>query len=170
VIPHSALPDRPDPPEASRPTAGPGSVPGGAKRTRRHVTRILLVALGVVIYVPATVLMTIQVAGASELQALFDWLTGRCGATCSAREALATATEIAPIVITAPCLGWIAYIWIRRGRRDDRQVGAIERYLETAPERVSPHAIEEDEAEDRYLYRDRQGRLRPVYPPAAPPD
>ena len=133
---------------------------------RRHVKRIVLVALGAAIYVPALVLMTIQVAGGTELQELFDWLTGSCGATCSTREVLATAIQIAPMVLTAPVLAWIAYIWVKRGRSDDRQVDGIERYFETAPDRVSPHAI--DDQEDRYLYRDRRGRLRPVHPPQAP--
>ena len=110
-------------------------------------------------------LMTIQVAGGTELQELFDWLTGRCGASCSTREALATAIQIVPIVLTAPVLAWIAYIWVKRGRRDDRQVDGIEHHFETAPERVSPYAIDEEEEGDRYLYRDRRGRLRPVFAP-----
>ncbi len=143
--------------------ARPGHAVRGASPARRHVGRIVLVALGAAIYVPALVLMTIQVAGGTELQELFDWLAGRCGAACSAREVLATAIEIAPIVLTTPVLAWIAYIWVKRGRRDDRQVDRIERHFETAPDRVSPHTI--DEKEDRYLYRDRQGRLRPVFAP-----
>ena len=130
---------------------------------RRHVKRIVLVALGAAIYVPALVLMTIQVAGGTELQELFDWLTGRCGASCSAREALATAIQIAPIIATAPVLVLIAWIWVKRGYRDDRQVSAIDHHFETMPERVSPYAIGDVEEDDRYLYRDRQGRLRPVY-------
>jgi len=66
-------------------------------------------------------------------------------------------------------LAWIGIIWIRRGRRSDREAEAIAGEFDGAPERVSPHAIEEED-EDRYLYRDRQGRLRPVYPPAVPSD
>ena len=64
-----------------------------------------------------------------------------------------------------PVLAWIAYIWVKRGRRDDRQVDGIEHHFETAPERVSPYAIDEEEEGDRYLYRDRRGRLRPVFAP-----
>lgn len=143
--------------------ARPGHAVRGASPASRHVKRIVLAVLGAAIYLPAMILMTIQVAGGTELQALFDWLTGRCGANCSVREELATAIQIAPIVLTAPVLAWVAYIWVKRGRRDDRQVDRIERHFETAPDRVSPYAI--DEEEDRYLYRDRQGRLRPVFAP-----
>ena len=131
--------------------------------TRRHLARILAVVLAAAIYLPAMGLMTIQVAGGTELQELFDWLTGRCGASCSAREALATAIQIAPIIATAPVLVLIAWIWVKRGYRDDRDVSAIDHHFETMPERVSPYAIGDVEEDDRYLYRDRQGRLRPVY-------
>lgn len=168
--------DHPGPPDPADPL-GPYSRAARARNasdigrlTRRHLTRILAVVLAAAIYLPAMGLMTIQVAGGTELQELFDWLTGRCGGTCSTREVLATAIQIAPIVLTAPVLAWIGFIWVKRGRRDDRQVDGIERHFETAPERVSPHAVDEDETSDRYLYRDRQGRLRPVYPPAAPSD
>lgn len=142
-----------------------GRVARRAKPARRHVVRILAVVLGAIIYLPAMALMTIQVAGGTELQELFDWLTGRCGATCSTREALATAIQIAPIVVTGPVLALIGFIWVKRGYRDDRRIGAIEHDLATAPDRVSPYAVDEDETNDRYLYRDRQGRLRPVYAP-----
>ena len=93
--------------------------------TRRHLARILAVVLAAAIYLPAMGLMTIQVAGGTELQELFDWLTGRCGASCSAREALATAIQIAPIIATAPVLVLIAWIWVKRGYRDDRDVSSI---------------------------------------------
>jgi hypothetical protein len=159
---------RATPSGSRRQTVGPGAFPGAAAGNRRHVIRILLVVLGIVIYLPAVALMTIQVAGANELQALFDWVTGRCGANCSQRELLATAIQIVPIVVTAPVLAWIAYIWVKRGRRGDRQVSAIEHHFDTAPERVSPYAIDEEEQDERYLYRDRQGRLRPVYAPPPP--
>jgi len=134
--------------------------------TRKHLVRIVLLTLGCVVYLPAMILMTIQVAGPIELQALFDWLTGRCASDCNGWNMLATAVQIVPIIVTGPVLAWIGIIWIRRGRRSDREAETIADYFETAPERVSPHAIEEDE--DRYLYRDRQGRLRPVYAPTPP--
>jgi len=134
--------------------------------TRKHLVRVALLTLGCVVYLPAMVLMTIQVAGAIELQGLFDWLTGRCTGGCDRWKALATAIQIAPIIVTGPVLLWIGIIWVRRGRRSDREAEAIAGEFATAPDRVSPHAIEEDE--DRYLYRDRQGRLRPVYAPPAP--
>jgi len=123
--------------------------------------RIALLALGCVVYLPAMALMVVQVAGPTQLQALFDWLTGRCAADCNGWTVLATAIQIAPIIVTGPVLAWIGIIWVRRGRRSDREAEAIAGEFATAPDRVSPHAIEEDE--DRYLYRDRQGRLRPVY-------
>jgi len=135
--------------------------------TRRHLVRVALLTLAFVVYLPAMVLMTIRVAGPIELQALFDWLTGRCASDCNGWNVLATAIQIAPIIVTGPVLAWIGIIWLRRGRRSDREAEAIASHFDTAPERVSPHAIEEDE--DRYLYRDRQGRLRPVYAPP-PPD
>lgn len=135
--------------------------------TRKHLIRIALLALGCVVYLPAMALMVIQVGGPTELQALFDWLTGRCTADCNGWTVLATAIQIAPIIVTGPVLTWIGIIWVRRGRRSDRDAATIASHFDTAPERVSPHAIEEDE--DRYLYRDRQGRLRPVYAPP-PPD
>lgn len=134
--------------------------------TERNVVRILLVGMGAVIYLPAAVLATIQIAGPADLQALFDWMTGRCAANCSDREIIATAIQIAPIVLTVPVLAWLAIIWVIRGGRADRQVTAIDRHFATAPDRVSPHAIEAEE--ERYLYRDRQGRLRPVYSPPTP--
>jgi len=134
--------------------------------TGKHLTRIALLALGCVVYLPAMVLMTIQVAGPIELQALFDWVTGRCTGDCNGWNVLATAIQIAPIIVTGPVLAWIGIVWVRRGRRSDREAKAIAEHFDTAPERASPHAIEEDE--DRYLYRDRQGRLRPVYTPPAP--
>jgi hypothetical protein len=134
--------------------------------TRKHLIRIALLALGCVVYLPAMILMAIQVAGAIELQALFDWVTGRCTGDCNGWNVLATAIQITPIIVTAPVLVWIGLLWVRRGRRSDREAVAIADYFDKAPERVSPHAIEEDE--DRYLYRDRQGRLRPVYAPPAP--
>lgn len=135
--------------------------------TRKHLVRIALLIFGVALYLPATILMTIRVAGPIELQALFDWLAGRCASDCNGWNVLATAIQIAPIIVTGPVLTWIGIIWVRRGRRSDREVEAIASHFDTTPERVSPHAIEE--AEDRYLYRDRQGRLRPVYAPP-PPD
>lgn len=136
--------------------------------TRKHLGRIALLTLGCVVYLPAMILMAIRQAGPFELQALFDWLTGRCAGDCNGWNALATAIQIAPIIVTGPVLVWIGLLWVRRGRRSDREAEAIADYFDTAPERVSPHAIEEDE--DRYLYRDRQGRLRPVYapPPSTP--
>lgn len=158
----SAFPDRNTPRGSRRRQGGQKSRANGASPTRRHITRLSLVVLGAVIYLPAMVLMTIQAAGGIRLQGLFDWLTGRCGATCSTREVLATAIQIAPIIVTAPVLAWIAYIWVMRGRRDDRQIGTIEQHFEAAPERISPYAV--DDTEDRYLYRDRRGRLRPIFP------
>jgi hypothetical protein len=136
--------------------------------TRKHLGRIALLTLGCVVYLPAMILMAIRQAGPFELQALFDWLTGRCAGDCNGWNALATAIQIAPIIITGPVLVWIGLLWVRRGRRSDREAEAIAEHFDKAPERVSPHAIEEDE--DRYLYRDRQGRLRPVYapPPSTP--
>lgn len=134
--------------------------------TRKHFVRIALLALGCLVYLPAMALMVIEVAGPTQLQALFDWLTGRCTADCNGWTVLATAIQIAPIIVTGPVLAWIGIIWVRRGRRSDREAEAIAGELAAAPDRVSPHAIEEDE--DRYLYRDRQGRLRPVYAPPAP--
>ena len=131
--------------------------------TRKHLVRIALLTLGCVVYLPAMVLMVIRVAGPIELQTLFDWMAGRCAGNCSGWDALATAIQIAPIIVTGPVLTWIGITWIRRGRRSDREAEAIAGEFDRAPERVSPHAIEEDE--DRYLYRDRQGRLRPVYAP-----
>jgi len=110
--------------------------------------------------------MIIRVAGPIELQALFDWLAGRCAGSCSGWNALATAIQIAPIIVTGPVAAWIGVIWVRRGRRSDREAEAIADHFNISPERVSPHEIEEDE--DRYLYRDRQGRLRPVYAPTPP--
>ena len=137
--------------------------------TRKHLVRITLLTLGCVVYLPAMVLMIIRVAGPIELQALFDWLAGRCASDCNGWNVLATAIQIAPVIVTGPVLAWIGIIWIRRGRRSDREAEAIAGEFDGAPERVSPHAIEEED-EDRYLYRDRQGRLRPVYPPAVPSD
>lgn len=134
--------------------------------TRKHLVRVALLTLGCVVYLPAMVLMTIRVAGPIELQALFDWLTGRCVSDCDGWNVLATAIQIAPIIVTGPVLAWIGIIWVRRGRCSDRETEAIASHFDTAPERVSPHVIEEDE--DRYLYRDRQGRLRPVYAPPPP--
>jgi hypothetical protein len=136
--------------------------------TRKHLGRIALLTLGCVVYLPAMILMAIRQAGPFELQALFYWLTGRCAGDCNGWNALATAIQIAPIIITGPVLVWIGLLWVRRGRRSDREAEAIAEHFDKAPERVSPHAIEEDE--DRYLYRDRQGRLRPVYapPPSTP--
>lgn len=136
--------------------------------TSKHLIRIALLTLGCAVYLPAMILMTIQVTGPTELQALFDWLTGRCSSDCNGWNMLATAIQIVPIIVTGPVLLWIGIIWVRRGRRSDREAKAVADHFATAPERVSPHAIEEDE--DRYLYRDRQGRLRPVYapPPSAP--
>lgn len=131
--------------------------------TRKHLVRIALLTLGCVAYLPAMILMAIQVAGPNDLLALFNWLTGRCTGDCNGWNVLATAIQIAPIVITGPVLVWIGLLWVRRSRRSDREVEAIAGEFDTAPERVSPHAIEEDE--DRYLYRDRRGRLRPVYAP-----
>ena len=136
--------------------------------TRKHLVRIALLTLGCVVYLPAMVLMIIRVAGPIELQALFDWLAGRCASDCNGWNVLATAIQIVPIIVTGPVLVWIGIIWVRRGRRSDRAAEAIAGEFDKAPARVSPHAIEEDE--DRYLYRDRQGRLRPVYapPPTTP--
>lgn len=136
--------------------------------TRKHLVRIALLTLGCAIYLPAMILMTIQAAGPIELQALFDWLAGRCASDCNGWNVLATAIQIAPIIVTGPVLAWIGVLWVRRARRSDREAEAIADHFDKAPERVSPHAIEEDE--DRYLYRDRQGRLRPVYgpPPTVP--
>lgn len=134
--------------------------------TRKHLVRIALLTLGCVVYLPAMILMTIQVAGPIELQALFDWLAGRCASDCNGWNVLATAIQIAPIIVTGPVLAWIGLLWVRRARRSDREADAIAEHFATAPDRVSPHAIEEDE--DRYLYRDRQGRLRPVYTPPSP--
>jgi hypothetical protein len=128
---------------------------------------VALLALGCMVYLPAMILMTIQVAGPTDLQTLFDWLAGRCAGDCNGWTVVGTAIQIAPIIVTGPVLTWIGIIWMRRSRRSDREVEAIASHFDTAPERVSPHAIEE--AEDRYLYRDRQGRLRPVYAPP-PPD
>ena len=132
--------------------------------TRKHLIRIALLALGCVLYFPAMILMVIQVAGPIRLQALFDWLTGHCSSDCNGWNMLATAIEIVPIIVTGPVLAWIGLIWVRRGRQSDRQVKTIADHFEKAPDRVSPYAIEEED-EDRYLYRDRQGRLRPVYGP-----
>jgi len=134
--------------------------------TRRHLVRIALLTLGCVVYLPAMVLMIIQVAGPIELQALFDWLAGRCAGDCNGWNVLATAIQIVPIIVTGPVLAWIGIIWVRRGRRSDHEAEAIAGEFDKAPDRVSPHTIDEDE--DRYLYRDRQGRLRPVYAPPAP--
>jgi hypothetical protein len=134
--------------------------------TGKHLARIALLALGCAVYLPAMILMAIRQAGPFELQALFDWLTGRCAVDCNGWNALATAIQIAPIIVTGPVLVWIGIIWVRRGRRSDQEAKAIAEHFDTASERVSPHAIEEDE--DRYLYRDRQGRLRPVYAPPTP--
>ena len=134
--------------------------------TRKHLVRIALLTLGCVVYLPAMVLMIIQVAGPIELQALFDWLAGRCAGNCNGWNVLATAIQIVPIIVTGPVLAWIGIIWVRRGRRSDREAEAIAGEFDKAPDRVSPHTIDEDE--DRYLYRDRQGRLRPVYAPPAP--
>ncbi|WP_066809631.1 hypothetical protein [Sphingomonas asaccharolytica] len=131
--------------------------------TRKHLVRIALLTLGCALYLPAMVLMTIQVAGPIALQALFDWLAGRCASDCNGWNVLATAIQIGPIIVTGPVLAWIGIIWIRRGRRSDREAEAIAGEFDKASARVSPHAIEEDE--DRYLYRDRQGRLRQVYAP-----
>lgn len=135
--------------------------------TRKHLVRIALLISGCVVYLPAMILMAIRVAGPIELQALFDWLTGRCVSDCNGWNVLATAIQIAPIIVTGPVLAWIGIIWVRRGRRSDREAEAIAGEFDKAPVRVSPHAIEEDE--DRYLYRDRQGRLRPVYAPPQRP-
>jgi hypothetical protein len=134
--------------------------------TGKHLARIALLALGCVVYLPAMILMAIRQAGPFELQALFDWLTGRCGGDCNGWNVLATVIQIAPIIVTGPVLVWIGIVWVRRGRRSDHEAKAIADHFETAPKRVSPHAIDEDE--DRYLYRDRQGRLRPVYAPTPP--
>jgi len=134
--------------------------------TRRHLVRIALLTLGCVVYLPAMVLMIIQVAGPIELQALFDWLAGRCAGDCNGWNVLATAIQIVPIIVTGPVLAWIGIIWVRRGRRSDHEAEAIAGEFDKAPDRVSPHTIDEDE--DRYLYRDRQGRLRPVYAPPPP--
>ena len=134
--------------------------------TRKHLVRIALLTLGCVVYLPAMVLMIIQVAGPIELQALFDWLAGRCAGNCNGWNVLATAIQIVPIIVTGPVLAWIGIIWVRRGRRSDHEAEAIAGEFDKAPDRVSPHTIDEDE--DRYLYRDRQGRLRPVYAPPAP--
>lgn len=134
--------------------------------TRKHLGRIALLTLGCALYPPAMILMVIRVAGPTELQALFDWFTGRCASDCNGWNMLATAIQIAPIIVTGPVLAWIGIIWVRRGRRSDREAEAIAGEFDKAPARISPHAIEEDE--DRYLYRDRQGRLRPVYAPPAP--
>ena len=156
----------PDPTDPLEPYRRPGRARNASdigRLTRRHVARILAVILAAAIYLPAMGLMAIQVAGGAELQELFDWLIGRCGATCSTREALATAIQIAPIIVTAPVLALIAWIWVKRSYRDDRDVSAIDHHFETMPERVSPYAIGDVEESDRYLYRDRQGRLRPVY-------
>ena len=136
--------------------------------TGKHLARIALLTLGCVVYLPAMILMVIRVAGPTELQALCDWLRGQCAGDCNGWDMLATAIQIVPILVTGPVLAWIGIIWVRRGRRSDREAKAIADHFDKAPERVSPHAIEEDE--DRYLYRDRQGRLRPVYapPPTTP--
>lgn len=136
--------------------------------TRKHLGRIALLTLGCALYLPAMILMVIRVAGPTELQALFNWLTGRCASDCNTWNILATAIQIVPIIVTGPVLAWVGIIWVRRGRRSDRETKAIAEHFATAPDRISPHAIEEDE--DRYLYRDRQGRLRPVYapPPTTP--
>jgi len=131
--------------------------------TKKHLGRVALLVLGCAVYLPAMVLMIIRVAGPFELQALFDWLTGRCASDCNGWNVLATAIQIAPIIVTGPVLVWIGIIWVRRGRRSDLEAKAIADHFDTAPERISPHAIDKDE--DRYLYRDRQGRLRPVYAP-----
>ena len=134
--------------------------------SRKHLIRIALLTLGCVVYLPAMVLMAIQVAGPFELQALFDWLAGRCASDCNGWNVLATAIQIVPIIVTGPVLAWIGIIWVRRGRRSDHEAKAIADHFDKAPDRVSPHMIDEDE--DRYLYRDRQGRLRPVYAPPPP--
>jgi hypothetical protein len=135
--------------------------------TGKHLVRIALLTLGCSLYLPAMILMVIQVAGATELQALFDWMTGRCSSDCNGWNTLATAMQIAPIIVTGPVLAWIGIIWVRRSRRSDREVATIDDHFDKAPERVSPYAIEEQD-EERYLYRDRQGRLRPVYSPPPP--
>lgn len=134
--------------------------------TGKHLARIALLALGCAVYLPAMILMAIRQAGPFELQALFDWLTGRCAGDCNGWNALATAIQIAPIIVTGPVLVWIGIIWVRRGRRSDQEAKAIADHFDKVPDRVSPHTIDEDE--DRYLYRDRQGRLRPVYAPPPP--
>jgi hypothetical protein len=136
--------------------------------TRKHLIRIALLTLGCVVYLPAMALMTIQVAGPIELQALFDWLAGRCASDCNGWNVLETAIQIVPIIVTGPVLAWIGINWVRRSRHSDREAEAVADHFATAPDRISPHAIDEDG--DRYLYRDRQGRLRPVYgpPPTAP--
>ncbi|HEX7849097.1 MAG TPA: hypothetical protein VF485_05115 [Sphingomonas sp.] len=134
--------------------------------TRKHLGRIALLTLGCAVYLPAMILMVIRVAGPTELQALLDWLRGQCASECDGWNMLATAIQIVPIIVTGPVLAWIGIIWVLRGRRSDREAKAITDHFATAPDRVSPHAIEEEE--DRYLYRDRRGRLRPVYAPPAP--
>ncbi|HWU72216.1 MAG TPA: hypothetical protein VN137_01935 [Sphingomonas sp.] len=135
--------------------------------TGKHLGRVALLVFGSAIYLAAMVLMVIQVAGATQLQALFDWLTGNCTGDCYGWTILATAIQIAPIIVTAPVLAWIGIVWVRRAGQSDREAKAIADELDTAPDRVSPYAIEEEQ-EDRYLYRDRQGRLRPVYTPRPP--
>jgi len=134
--------------------------------TRKHLGRIALLTLGCAVYLPAMILMVIQVAGPTKLQALFDWLRGQCSSDCNGWNMLATAIQIVPIIVTGPVLVWIGIIWVRRGRRSDREAKAIADHFDKAPDRISPHAIDDDE--DRYLYRDRQGRLRPVYAPPPP--
>jgi hypothetical protein len=134
--------------------------------TRKHLARIALLTFGCALYLPAMILMIIWVAGPIELQALFDWLTGRCSSDCNGWNMLETAIQIVPIIVTGPVLLWIGIIWVRRSLRSDREAEAIADHFVKAPDRISPHAVEEDE--DRYLYRDRQGRLRPVYAPPAP--
>jgi len=106
--------------------------------TRKHLIRIALLTLGCVVYLPAMILMIIRVAGPIELQALFDWLAGRCASDCNGWNVLETAIQIVPIIVTGPVLVWIGIIWVRRGRRSDRDAKAIADHFATAPDRISP--------------------------------
>ena len=162
------LPYRAEAPVSRRPAPRRRPPFGIGDLTRRDVVRILTMLIGAAIYLPAMVLMTIQAAGPDDLQMLFDWLRGQCGAGCSGREVLATVIQIAPIVVTAPVLVGIGILWVVRGRRSDRQVKAISSHFDKAPDRVSPYAVDMDDDDDRYLYRDRRGRLRPVHAPPSP--
>ena len=127
----------------------------------KHGARIAATVVIVALYAPLLFLFLLEVLPYSDIRAIGEVVRGDpCTSDCSPRHLVGVIALTLPAVLTLPALIFVGVMWIRRGRRGDRELKAIDGWLKTDPPVIQPDPP--PEPEPQRFYRDRQGRLRPL--------